>query len=68
MASLTLLQLKEQVRDLLRDNANTSLIEGAGDDANSYSDAQIKDAINYAIRVFNERTNASFTETSLTVS
>ena len=67
MASLTLLQLKEQVRDLMRDNANTSLIEGTGDDANSYSDAQVKDAINYAIRIFNERTNASFTETSLTV-
>ena len=67
MASLTLLQLKEQVRDLMRDNANTSLIEGTGDDANSYSDAQVKDAINYAIRIFSERTNASFTETSLTV-
>ena len=67
MASLTLLQLKEQVRDLMRDNANTSLIEGTGDDANSYSDAQVRDAINYAIRIFNERTNASFTETSLTV-
>ena len=67
MASLTLLQLKEQVRDLMRDNANTSLIDGTGDDANSYSDAQVKDAINYAIRIFNERTNASFTETSLTV-
>lgn len=67
MASLTLLQLKEQVRDLLRDNANTSLIEGTGDDANSYSDTQVRDAINYAIRLFNERTKASFTETSLTV-
>ena len=68
MASYTLTELREQVRDLLRDNSNTGLDLPMADDANSYSNAQITDAINWAIRDFCQQTKSSFIEhTSLTV-
>jgi len=60
MAALTLTTLNAQVRDLVGDPSNS------GTGANTYSDPQITDAINYAIQDLCTRMHFTYVEKDLT--
>lgn len=61
MASLTLAQLRTQVQDLIGDNAQI-----AGTNNQTYSDAQIADAINYAIQDLCTKQNWTYLDADVT--
>lgn len=61
MAALTLATLNTQVRELVGDPVNVGLGTGAG--ANTYSDAQIADAINWAIQYVCDKMDYTYQET-----
>lgn len=57
-------QLKTDVRDLLRDNSSFGITAPVSGDANTFSDTQVVDAINFAVRRFAELTRSTFLITS----
>lgn len=63
---MNLAALKVQVRDLLADAKNYTPNSTTAITAQSYSDAQITDALNFACKEFAKRTGCTYAETACT--
>ena len=59
---MTLGQLKTLVRDLIRDNVNYEATAPDSQSALNYTNTQVVDAINYAIKNYCDKTGATYIE------
>ena len=59
---MTLGQLKTLVRDLIRDNVNYEATAPDSQSALNYTNTQVVDAINYAIKNYCDKTGATYVE------
>ena len=59
---MTLAQLKTLVRDLIRDNVNYEATSPDSQSALNYTNTQVVDAINYAIKNYCDKTGATYIE------
>ena len=59
---MTLAQLKTLVRDLIRDNINYDATAPDSQSALNYTETQVVDAINYAIKNYCDKTGATYIE------
>lgn len=59
---MTLAQLKTLVRDLIRDNVNYEATAHDSQSALNYTNTQVVDAINYAIKNYCDKTGATYIE------
>ena len=64
---MTLAQLKTLVRDLIRDNVNYEATAPDSQSALNYTETQVVDAINYAIKNYCDKTGASYIEENATL-
>ena len=59
---MTLAQLKTLVRDLIRDHVNYEATSPDSQSALNYTNTQVVDAINYAIKNYCDKTGATYIE------
>ena len=64
---MTLGQLKTLVRDLIRDNVNYEATAPDSQSALNYTNTQVVDAINYAIKNYCDKTGATYLEENATL-
>ena len=64
---MTLAQLKTLVRDLIRDNINYDATAPDSQSALNYTETQVVDAINYAIKNYCDKTGATYLEENATL-